>query len=43
LTPASIYRLAADRVDLDPNAADPRKRYGVRLGSVRLLFVDPAP
>jgi DNA-binding beta-propeller fold protein YncE len=37
-----IYLVAADRREVDPNAADPRKRYAVVPGSVRLLFADPA-
>jgi uncharacterized protein YjiK len=45
LDPASgrIYLVAADRTEVDPTAADPRKRYAVVPGSVRLLFADPAP
>ncbi|MGO9934601.1 MAG: YncE family protein [Steroidobacteraceae bacterium] len=38
-----IYLIAADRVEVDPAAADPRKRYSIVPGSVRLLFADPAP
>jgi DNA-binding beta-propeller fold protein YncE len=37
-----VYLLAGDRIEVDPTATNPRKRYGVRAGSVRLLFVDPA-
>jgi DNA-binding beta-propeller fold protein YncE len=37
-----IYLLAADRIEVDPQATNPRKRYGVKPGSVRLLFLDPA-
>jgi DNA-binding beta-propeller fold protein YncE len=37
-----VYLLAGDRVEVDPTATNPKKRYGVRPGSVRLLFVDPA-
>jgi DNA-binding beta-propeller fold protein YncE len=37
-----IYMLAADRIEVDPQATNPRKRYGVKPDSVRLLFVDPA-
>jgi hypothetical protein len=36
-----VYLLAADRIEVDPAAANPRKRYGVRPGSARLLFADP--
>ena len=38
-----IYLVAADRIERDPKATDPRKRYGIRPGSVRLLFADPPP
>jgi DNA-binding beta-propeller fold protein YncE len=38
-----IYLVAADRIEIDPAAADPRKRYAVKAGSTRLLFADPAP
>lgn len=38
-----VYLVAADRMELDPKATDPRKRFGVRANSVRLLFADPAP
>jgi YVTN family beta-propeller protein len=37
-----IYLIAADRVEVDATASDPRKRYGIRPGTVRLLFLDPA-
>jgi hypothetical protein len=37
-----VYLLAGDRIEVDPTATNPRKRYGVRAGSARLLFVDPA-
>jgi hypothetical protein len=36
-----IFLVAADRVEVDPAAGDPRKRYKIAPGSVRLLFVDP--
>lgn len=36
-----IYLVAADRIEVDPKAKNPFKRYGVRRGSVRLLFADP--
>jgi DNA-binding beta-propeller fold protein YncE len=38
-----VYLVAADRIEVDPSAANPRKRYGVRPGTVRLLFADPKP
>ena len=38
-----IYLLTADRMEVDPAATDPRKRYSIVPGSVRLLFADPAP
>jgi len=37
-----IYLLSAERIEVDPAATNPRKRYGVAPGSVRLLFLDPA-
>jgi DNA-binding beta-propeller fold protein YncE len=37
-----IYLLSADRVEVDPAATNPRKRYSVAPGSVRLLFLDPS-
>jgi DNA-binding beta-propeller fold protein YncE len=37
-----IYLLAGERIEVDPTATNPRKRYGVAPGSVRLLFLDPA-
>jgi YVTN family beta-propeller protein len=45
LDPATgrIYLVAADRIDADTTASDPRKRYAVAPGSVRLLIADPAP
>jgi DNA-binding beta-propeller fold protein YncE len=36
-----VYLLAAERIDKDPGAADPRKRYGIRPGSVRILVEQP--
>jgi hypothetical protein len=33
--------VAADRIEVDPAATNPKKRYGTKPGSVRLLFVDP--
>ena len=38
-----IYLLAAERIEVDPKATNPRKRYGVAPGSVRLLMLDPLP
>jgi DNA-binding beta-propeller fold protein YncE len=37
-----VYLVAADRIEVDPSATDPRKRYAVRPGSVALLFADPS-
>ena len=37
-----VFLLAADRIDKDPAAADPRKRYGIRPGSVRILVERPS-
>jgi DNA-binding beta-propeller fold protein YncE len=37
-----IYLVAADRIEIDPKATDPRKRYSVKPGTVRLLVLDPA-
>ena len=37
-----VYLLAAERIEKDPGAADPRKRYGVRPGSLRLLVEQPS-
>jgi hypothetical protein len=36
-----VYLVTADRIDADPSTTDPRKRFGVRPGSVQLLFADP--
>jgi DNA-binding beta-propeller fold protein YncE len=43
--PASgrIYMLAGERIEIDPNATNPRQRYGVAPGSVRLLMFDTVP
>jgi DNA-binding beta-propeller fold protein YncE len=38
-----IYMLAGERIEVDPNATNPRKRYGVAPGSVRLLMFDTVP
>jgi DNA-binding beta-propeller fold protein YncE len=37
-----IYLIAGDRIEVDPTATNPRKRYGVKPGSARLLFLDPS-
>jgi DNA-binding beta-propeller fold protein YncE len=37
-----VYLVAADRLEVDPAATDPRKRFAVRPGSVALLFADPS-
>jgi hypothetical protein len=37
-----IFLVAAERVETDPAAADPRKRYGIRPGTVRLLVEQPS-
>jgi DNA-binding beta-propeller fold protein YncE len=36
-----IYLLSADRIEVDPKETNPRKRYAVKPGSVRLLLLDP--
>jgi DNA-binding beta-propeller fold protein YncE len=36
-----VYLTAADRVEVDPKATDPRKRFAVQPGSVVVLFADP--
>ena len=38
-----IYLLAADRIEVDPKATNPHKRYGVAPGTARLLFFDTGP
>jgi DNA-binding beta-propeller fold protein YncE len=38
-----IYLLAGDRIEVDPKATNPRKRYAVAPGSARLLLLDPVP
>jgi DNA-binding beta-propeller fold protein YncE len=38
-----IYLLAGDRIEVDPKATNPHKRYGVAPGSTRLLILDPVP
>jgi DNA-binding beta-propeller fold protein YncE len=38
-----LFLTAADRVEVDPKETNPRKRYALRAGSVRLLFMDPKP
>jgi DNA-binding beta-propeller fold protein YncE len=37
-----VYLVAAERLEVDPTATDPRKRFAVRPGSVSLLFDDPS-
>jgi DNA-binding beta-propeller fold protein YncE len=37
-----VYLVCGDRIEVDPTATNPRKRYGVKPGSVRILFFDPA-
>jgi DNA-binding beta-propeller fold protein YncE len=37
-----VYLVAADRIEVDSSATDPRKHYAVRPGSVALLFADPS-
>jgi DNA-binding beta-propeller fold protein YncE len=37
-----VYLLTGERIEVDPAATNPRKRYGVAPGSARLLFLDPA-
>jgi hypothetical protein len=37
-----VFLVTGDRVEADPAAADPRKRFTVRAGSVVLLFADPS-
>ena len=43
LDPATgrVYLLAGDRVEKDPASPDPRKRYGIRPGSVGILVEQP--
>ena len=38
-----IYLLSGDRIEVDPKATNPHKRYGVAPGSARLLMLDPVP
>jgi DNA-binding beta-propeller fold protein YncE len=38
-----VFLVAAERIDTDPAAADPRKRYGIRPGTVRLVVEQPSP
>jgi len=37
-----IYLLAGERIEVEPAAPNPRRRYGVAPGSARLLFLDPS-
>jgi DNA-binding beta-propeller fold protein YncE len=43
LNPATgrVYLVAAERIEVDPAASNPRQRFAVRPGSVVLLFADP--
>lgn len=36
-----LFLVAGERIEVDPAAANPRKRFGIRAGTVRLLFLDP--
>jgi DNA-binding beta-propeller fold protein YncE len=36
-----VFLVTGDRVEVDPAATDPRKRFAIRAGSVALLFADP--
>jgi hypothetical protein len=38
-----IFMLAGERIEVDPNATNPRQRYGVAPGSARLLMFDTVP
>jgi DNA-binding beta-propeller fold protein YncE len=39
-----IYLVTGDRIETNPDATfDPRQRYSIKRGSVRMLFVDPQP
>ena len=37
-----VFLVTGDRVEVDPAATDPRKRFAIRAGSVALLFADPS-
>jgi DNA-binding beta-propeller fold protein YncE len=37
-----VFLVTGDRVEVDPAATDPRKRFAVRAGSVALLLADPS-
>ena len=37
-----IYLLSAQRIEVDPAATNPRKRYSIAPGSVCVLFLDPS-
>jgi DNA-binding beta-propeller fold protein YncE len=37
-----VFLLAAERIEKDSGAADPRQRYGIRPGSLRLLVEQPS-
>jgi DNA-binding beta-propeller fold protein YncE len=36
-----LYLIAADRIEIDAKATDPRKRFAVKPGTTRVLFLDP--
>jgi DNA-binding beta-propeller fold protein YncE len=36
-----LYLTCGERIEVDPAATNPRKRYGIKPGSVRVLFLDP--
>ena len=36
-----LYIVAAERIEVDSTATNPRQRYGVKPGSVTLIFMDP--
>ena len=38
-----VYLVAGDRIEVDAAATNPKKRYGLQPGSLRLLFADPTP
>jgi hypothetical protein len=37
-----VFLVAGERIEKDPAATEPRKRFGIRPGSVRLLVLEPA-
>jgi DNA-binding beta-propeller fold protein YncE len=38
-----VFLTTADVAEIHPGAADPRKRFSIKPGSVHLLFMDPTP